>query len=95
MNIDKPYTTLTQDQYTDVLLALAINVARGHFQEGYEGFNDCPAAAHDSGFPELDGRCNCGLTQANMALEKLDSEDVAHAMRLADEAASRIKGMVR
>lgn len=97
MNIDKPYTTLSQDQYTDVLLALSINVARGHFREAYEGFNDCKAFDVDDKTSVIivDEQCNCGLTQANMALDKLDPEDVAHAMRLAVTAVSQIDGMVR
>jgi hypothetical protein len=49
----------------DKAIAMAkVQVDRGHFQEMYEGFNDCPAGPTNLG----EGVCDCGYAEAEAFL---------------------------
>jgi hypothetical protein len=56
-----------------VVKAVVANAERWHFQEAYEGFNDCPAAMNDvPGFRQWPpGICDCGKAEAEVALAEL------------------------
>jgi hypothetical protein len=76
-------TSLTDEQYDLIVVAIRANVERGHFQEAHEGFNDCPAVGNDGLVEgkrkglyadEPLGECECGLVQAEAAMLALGLE---------------------